>query len=87
MTANANPAPAAPAAKIIPINDIETIRAAGLHYPETVDGWRWLWRTRHKQGLERAFIQIGRRVMVDVDAYVEAMRARAANAEGGETAA
>ncbi len=29
---------------IVPLTDIDAIRASGVLYPSTVDGWRWLYR-------------------------------------------
>lgn len=62
---------------IVPITDLDAIRAAGVHYPETVDGWRWLYRQRAERRLEHVFPRLGRRVMVDIPAYVEALRQQA----------
>lgn len=61
---------------IVPITDIEAIRNAGVLYPETVDGWRWLHRHRVARGMAHVFPRIGRRVMVDIPAYVAALRAQ-----------
>jgi len=59
---------------IIPITKTEDIRAAGVDYPTTVDGWRWLYRKRSERGLEQVFKRVGRRVLLDVPAYLEAVR-------------
>jgi hypothetical protein len=61
---------------LVPITDIEAFRASGIAYPQTVDGWRWLYRCREERGLESAFIQVGRRILVDVPRYVELVRKR-----------
>lgn len=31
---------------IVPLTDIDRLRAAGIEYPSTVDAWRWLYRCR-----------------------------------------
>ncbi len=59
---------------LVPLTDLESLRAAGIQYPETVDGWRWLYRVRAERGMERAFRRVGRRVLVDVPAYLAAVR-------------
>lgn len=59
---------------LVPLTDVAALRAAGIHYPDTVDAWRWLYRCRHDRGLDRAFRRIGRRVLVDVPAYLDAVR-------------
>jgi len=61
-------------AELIPLTDIEALRGAGIAYPTTVDGWRWLYRMRAERGLERAFRTVGRRVLVDVPNYLAAVR-------------
>lgn len=61
---------------IVPITDIGAIRAAGVHYPATVDGWRWLYRFRAERGMAHVFPRVGRRVMVDIPAYLAALRAQ-----------
>jgi hypothetical protein len=63
---------------LVPLTDITGLRAAGIHYPETVDGWRWAYRVRAERGLERAFVRQGRRVLVDIPAYLRAVRSDAA---------
>lgn len=67
---------AAPA--FIPMTDLDTLRAAGICYPTTLNGWRWLFRNRHERGLEDAFRRIGRRIVVDPKRYRELVRARPA---------
>ena len=62
----------------IPMTDLETLRAAGICYPTTLNGWRWLFRHRHERGLEDAFRRIGRRIVVDPERYRELVRARPA---------
>ena len=59
---------------VIPLNSISELHAAGISYPKTVDGWRWLYRRRHERGLEEAFIKAGRRILVDVPRYIELIR-------------
>jgi hypothetical protein len=62
------------AAQLVPLTDLAALRAAGVLYPTTVDGWRWLFRVRNERGLGRAFRRIGRRVLVDVPSYMDAVR-------------
>lgn len=59
---------------LIPLNSISEFHAAGIGYPKTVDGWRWLYRRRHERGLDGAFIKAGRRILVDVPKYLELVR-------------
>lgn len=58
----------------VPITDIKALRAAGILSPATIDGWRWLFRKRKERGLARAFRRNGRKIEVDVPAYIEAKR-------------
>jgi hypothetical protein len=67
-------APMAAAPTLVPLTDINSLSAAGIEYPKTVDGWRWLYRVRAERGMERAFRRVGRRVLVDVPAYLAAVR-------------
>ncbi|HTD13288.1 MAG TPA: hypothetical protein VK676_14580 [Steroidobacteraceae bacterium] len=62
---------------LVPITDLAALRDAGIRYPETVDGWRWAFRVREERGLTRAFVRQGRRVLVDVPAYLHAVRGHA----------
>lgn len=62
----------------IPITDADALRAAGVAYPTTEHAWRWLFRVRHERGLDRAFVRVGRRILVDVPTYLDAIRSRAA---------
>jgi hypothetical protein len=59
----------------IALTDLPNLRAAGIVYPSTVHGWRWLFRHRHERGLEDAFRRIGRRIVVDAQRYQELLRA------------
>jgi hypothetical protein len=59
---------------LIPLSSISELHAAGISYPKTVDAWRWLYRCRAERGLERAFVRIGRRILVDVPKFVELAR-------------
>ncbi len=49
----------------IALTDLTNLRAAGITYPSTVHGRRWLFRHRHERGLDDAFRRIGRRIVVD----------------------
>lgn len=51
---------------LLPLTDLDGLRAAGLAYPSSVDGWRWLYRVRRERGVEDGFRRIGRRILVDV---------------------
>lgn len=62
---------------LLPITDIAALRAAGIHYPATVDAMRWLHRHRAERGLSHAFKRVGRRVLVDVPAFLAAIRDQA----------
>ncbi len=57
--------------RLVPLNDIEGLREGGVGYPESIDGWRWLYRCRHERGLASAFVKLGRRVLVDVPTFIE----------------
>jgi hypothetical protein len=59
----------------IALTDLANLRAAGIVYPSTVHGWRWLFRHRHERGLADAFRRIGRRIVVDAQRYQELLRA------------
>ncbi len=59
---------------LIPLTDLVALKAAGIIYPKTIDGWRWLFRKRYERGLDRAFHRVGRRVLVDAPAYLAAVR-------------
>jgi len=59
---------------LVPLTDIESLRAAGVAYPSTVHSWRWLYRHREERGLAGAFRRVGRRVLVDVPAFLAAVR-------------
>ena len=64
---------------LIPITDVAGLKEAGIKYPETVYGWRWLYRVRVERGLQRAFRRVGRRVLVDTAAYRDAIRSQSAS--------
>jgi hypothetical protein len=59
---------------IVPITKPEIWRAAGVHYPETADQARWMYRQRHQNGLAEAFIEKNGRVCLDVERYVTLLR-------------
>jgi hypothetical protein len=59
---------------IVLLNDIQGLKSAGIEYPNTVDGWRWLYRCRRERGLDKAFKKLGARVVVDVPKYLELIR-------------
>jgi hypothetical protein len=59
---------------LILMTDGKSLRAAGVSYPSTIDGWRWLYKIRRERGLESAFVTVGRRILVDVPAYLAALR-------------
>ncbi len=59
----------------IALTDLPNLRAAGIVYPSTVHGWRWLFRHRHERGLDDAFRRVGRRIVVDAQRYQELLRA------------
>jgi len=61
---------------LIPLTDLANLRAAGIAYPSTEHGWRWLYRHRHVRGLEDAFHRIGRRIVLDPVRYIELVRER-----------
>ena len=62
------------AATLIPMHRVDLLLAAGISYPSTYEQWRWLSRRRKQRGFERVFVTIGRRVLVDVEAYRQAVR-------------
>ena len=57
----------------IPINDPAATQAAGIAYPATENGWRWTYRQRHQRGLAHCFVRVGRRILVDPQAYLDAL--------------
>jgi hypothetical protein len=59
---------------LIPITDVEALKAAGIHHPGSENAWRWCFRHRHARGLDYAFKRNGRRILVDVDAFKAAIR-------------
>lgn len=61
---------------LIPITEPDRLTAVGIGYPSTYRQWQWVFRHRTERGLERAFVRTGRRILVDVTAYLEAMRAQ-----------
>jgi len=80
MTANelVSPRRAQPI-ELIPITaPAEEFRAQGVVHPDSIGGWRWLFRNRAHNGLDRAFVRVGRRILVDVPAYLAALRAKRA---------
>lgn len=58
----------------IALTDLPSLRAAGIAYPSTIHGWRWLFRHRRERGLQDAFRRIGRRIVVDPQKYKELIR-------------
>jgi hypothetical protein len=58
----------------VALTDLTNLRAAGIAYPSTVHGWRWLFRHRHERGLDDAFRRIGRRIVIDPQRYRELVR-------------
>ena len=56
---------------IVPMTDLDALRAAGINYPASIHSWRWLYRCRHERGIADAFIRSGRRVLVNVPRYIE----------------
>jgi hypothetical protein len=64
---------------LIPMTDIEALRAAGISYPQSVNAWRWLYRNRHERGVAGAFRRVGRRIVVDAPAFLCAVRSQPAS--------
>lgn len=62
----------------VALTDLVNLRAAGIAYPSTIHGWRWLYRHRHERGLDDAFRRVGRRIVVDPERYRELVRASSA---------
>ena len=63
----------------VALTDLASLRAAGIAYPSTIHGWRWLYRHRHERGLDDAFRRVGRRIVVDPERYRELVRASPAS--------
>lgn len=64
---------------IVPLTEMPARKGeTGIGYPDTVDGWRWLYRQRHERGMAAAFLRQGRRVLVDVPRYLELIRSQSA---------
>lgn len=61
---------------LIAMTDLSALRAAGINYPHTEHAWRWLYRRRHERGFAGAFRRVGRRVLVDVPAFLDAIRSQ-----------
>ncbi|MDA8248701.1 MAG: hypothetical protein M0Z28_05925 [Rhodospirillales bacterium] len=59
---------------LIPMTDGPALAAARVHYPSTLESWRWLYRQRRERGVEEAFVRVGRRILVDTDRLLELMR-------------
>jgi hypothetical protein len=59
---------------LVPLTDLAAFRECGIVYPSTVNQWRWVYRCRHERGLTAAFCHAGRRVLVDVPAFIELSR-------------
>jgi hypothetical protein len=59
---------------LVPLNDVDALCAAGIAYPATVHGWRWLFRHREQRGLSNAFKRVGKRILVDVPTYTRLIR-------------
>lgn len=66
-------------ATFVALTDLANLRAAGIAYPSTIHGWRWLYRHRHERGLDDAFRRVGRRIVVDPERYRELVRASPAS--------
>jgi hypothetical protein len=62
-------------ARYIPITDLPSLRTAGILYPDTMDAWRYQARLAKVPGsrFEKAFINVGRRVLVDVAEFLAAI--------------
>jgi hypothetical protein len=56
------------------ITDLAGMREAGITYPSTVAGFRWLFRQRHQRGLDDAFRRVGRRILLDTARNIELVR-------------
>jgi hypothetical protein len=63
----------------VALTDLANLRSAGIAYPSTIHGWRWLYRHRHERGLDDAFRRVGRRIVVDPERYRELVRASPAS--------
>ena len=59
---------------LIPMTDGPALAAARVHYPSTLESWRWLYRQRRERGVEEAFVRVGRRILVDTDRLLDLMR-------------
>jgi hypothetical protein len=64
--------------ELIPMSDLAALKAAGVLYPQTEHGWRWLFRRRHERGFAESFHRVGRHILVNVPRYLEAVRAQSA---------
>ena len=61
----------------IPLNADPAVWAGvGIADPNTENGWCWTYRQRHQRGLAHCFVRIGKRVLVDAQAYLEALKAQ-----------
>lgn len=60
--------------QLIPINKPEQLQAAGIPF-NTEHQARWALRRSHENGLDGAFIRIGRRIYLDPVRFHELVRA------------
>lgn len=74
--ANKKQLPPVEGAELIPITDQRSIEAAGIAYPRSEWGWRWVYRHRETNGHANSFRKLGRRILVSVPDFLEAMRAQ-----------
>jgi len=61
--------------RLIYLTDVEKFAEAGLPW-QSVHAARWDYRHRFERGTADAYVQIGRRVAVDPDAYHRLVRGR-----------
>lgn len=55
--------------RLIPLTRLDELRQAGIVYPETVHAWRWLYRNRTARGLDKAFVRVGSRILINVNEF------------------
>lgn len=63
--------------RLVPINDLSALGAAGIAYPKTENQARWLFRQRHTNGLAGSFVRVGRRIFIDVPRFQKLLRRQA----------
>lgn len=57
--------------ELLPITRAAELKAMGIHYPETEDQLRWMYRQRIGNGLSEAFTRVNGRICFKPARYLE----------------